>query len=129
MVVIDTSFCIKQAPGNAEICDLDAKTDGVIAGFSLSAKTLSSGKVAANGLLQLLNADKEPQACTLSVRGSIFFDTKLGALRYLVISIAMVAATLERAEDCTVAALRIAVGSCSAKAQRLRLLELMALHL
>ena len=43
---------------------------------------MSSGKVAANGLLQLLNADKEPQACTLSVRGSIFFDTKLGALRY-----------------------------------------------
>ena len=48
---------------------------------------------------------------------------KLGARRYLVISIAMVAATLERAEDGTVAALRIAVGSCSAKAQRLRLLE------
>jgi CO/xanthine dehydrogenase FAD-binding subunit len=48
---------------------------------------------------------------------------KLGARRYLVISIAMVAAALERADDGTVAALRIAVGSCSAKAQRLRLLE------
>jgi CO/xanthine dehydrogenase FAD-binding subunit len=48
---------------------------------------------------------------------------KLGARRYLVISIAMVAAALERADDGTVAALRLAVGSCSAKAQRLRLLE------
>ena len=48
---------------------------------------------------------------------------KLGARRYLVISIAMVAAVLERASDGTVAAARIAVGSCSAKAQRLRLLE------
>ena len=48
---------------------------------------------------------------------------KLGARRYLVISIAMVAAVLERAEDGSVAAIRIAVGSCSAKAQRLRLLE------
>jgi len=48
---------------------------------------------------------------------------KLGARRYLVISIAMVAAVLERSNDGTVAAARIAVGSCSAKAQRLRLLE------
>jgi CO/xanthine dehydrogenase FAD-binding subunit len=48
---------------------------------------------------------------------------KLGTRRYLVISIAMVAAALERADDGTVTALRIAVGSCSAKAQRLRLLE------
>lgn len=47
---------------------------------------------------------------------------KLGARRYLVISIAMVAATLEITED-RIAAARIAVGACSAVAQRLPALE------
>lgn len=47
---------------------------------------------------------------------------KLGARRYLVISIAMAAATLE-IRDSRVAAARIAVGSCSAVAQRLPALE------
>ena len=47
---------------------------------------------------------------------------KLGARRYLVISIAMAAATLE-IEDGRVAAARIAVGACSAVAQRLAALE------
>lgn len=47
---------------------------------------------------------------------------KLGARRYLVISIVMVAAVLEVA-DGKVAQARIAVGSCSAVAQRLPVLE------
>ena len=47
---------------------------------------------------------------------------KLGARRYLVISIAMAAATLEIA-DGRVAAARIAVGACSPVAQRLPALE------
>ena len=48
---------------------------------------------------------------------------KLGARKYLVISIAMVATVLEIAADRTIAAARLAVGSCSAVAQRLPLLE------
>ncbi len=48
---------------------------------------------------------------------------KLGARRYLVISIVMASAVLERAADGTVAAARIAVGACSAVAQRLPALE------
>jgi CO/xanthine dehydrogenase FAD-binding subunit len=48
---------------------------------------------------------------------------KLGARKYLVISIAMVAAVLETATDRTIAKARFAVGSCSAVAQRLPLLE------
>ena len=48
---------------------------------------------------------------------------KLGARRYLVISIAMVAVVIERDADGMVAAARIAVGSCSAVARRLHLLE------
>lgn len=48
---------------------------------------------------------------------------KLGARKYLVISIAMVAAVLEIAGHGTIASVRLAVGSCSAVAQRLSLLE------
>lgn len=49
--------------------------------------------------------------------------SKLGARRYLVISIAMVAVLLELADDRTLAAARIAVGACSEVAQRLPALE------
>ncbi len=45
---------------------------------------------------------------------------KLGARRYLVISIVMVAAILERGGDGRIAKARIAVGSCSAVARRMR---------
>ena len=48
---------------------------------------------------------------------------KLGARRYLVISIAMVAARVVVAEDGRVAKAAVAVGSCSAVAQRLPALE------
>ena len=48
---------------------------------------------------------------------------KLGARKYLVISIVMVSAVLERAPDGTVERLRIAVGSCSEVARRLPALE------
>lgn len=48
---------------------------------------------------------------------------KLGARRYLVISIAMVAGVFETADDGTIQAVRLAVGSCSAVAQRLERLE------
>lgn len=48
---------------------------------------------------------------------------KLGARKYLVISIVMVAAVVEETSDGRVASARIAVGSCSAVAQRLHGLE------
>lgn len=48
---------------------------------------------------------------------------KLGARKYLVISIVMVSAVLEVAADGTVARLRVAVGSCSEVAKRLTTLE------
>jgi CO/xanthine dehydrogenase FAD-binding subunit len=48
---------------------------------------------------------------------------KLGARRYLVISIAMVAAVLELGTDRTIAGAAVAVGACSAVAQRLDQLE------
>jgi CO/xanthine dehydrogenase FAD-binding subunit len=48
---------------------------------------------------------------------------KLGARKYLVISIVMVAALVEMNPEGTIAAARIAVGACSAVAQRLASLE------
>jgi CO/xanthine dehydrogenase FAD-binding subunit len=48
---------------------------------------------------------------------------KLGARRYLVISISMVAVVLRMGNDGKVVEARVAVGSCSAVAQRLRTLE------
>ena len=48
---------------------------------------------------------------------------KLGARRYLVISIAMVAAVVKRDNAGRVAEARVAVGSCSAAARRLTALE------
>ncbi|MBD0272543.1 MAG: FAD binding domain-containing protein [Acetobacteraceae bacterium] len=48
---------------------------------------------------------------------------KLGARRYLVISIAMVAAAVEADESGRIAAARVAVGACSATARRLPALE------
>jgi CO/xanthine dehydrogenase FAD-binding subunit len=48
---------------------------------------------------------------------------KLGARRYLVISIAMVAAIVKKDGNNRVAAARVAVGSCSVTAQRLTALE------
>lgn len=48
---------------------------------------------------------------------------KLGARRYLVISIVMVAGTMRLAADGTIAAARLAVGACTAAAIRLTALE------
>jgi CO/xanthine dehydrogenase FAD-binding subunit len=58
----------------------------------------------------------------LTIDGPSAF-VKLGARRYLVISIAMVAAVIERDGKGAVSQARIAVGSCSAVARRLRELE------
>jgi CO/xanthine dehydrogenase FAD-binding subunit len=60
-----------------------------------------------------------PRVCDNAA--SVFL--KLGARRYLVISIAMVAAIIDVGRDGRVATARVAVGSCSVVAQRLRALE------
>lgn len=55
--------------------------------------------------------------------GSRGLFRKLGARRYLVISIAMVAALIVPARDGTVASARVAVGACGPVARRLPVLE------
>ena len=62
-------------------------------------------------------------ATTLTALPARAHFLKLGARKYLVISIVMAAGVLETAPDGTVAAARIAVGACSAAAQRLPALE------
>lgn len=72
---------------------------------------------------------REPGEMVLALRvpkarpraSSVFL--KLGARRYLVISIVMAAAILETASDGTVDRIRVAVGSCSETARRLPDLE------
>jgi CO/xanthine dehydrogenase FAD-binding subunit len=68
---------------------------------------------------ELLTAVLVPRA--LEDAASTFL--KLGARRYLVISISMVAVVVRLGNDDKVAEARVAVGSCSAVAQRLRMLE------
>jgi len=68
---------------------------------------------------ELLTAVIVPR--TLDDAPSVFL--KLGARRYLVISIAMVAAVIEVKGDGCVGQARVALGSCSAAAQRLYALE------
>jgi CO/xanthine dehydrogenase FAD-binding subunit len=59
---------------------------------------------------------------TIDDAASVFL--KLGARRYLVISVAMVAAVVRMDDKGQVGEARVSVGSCSATAQRLRALEL-----
>ena len=68
---------------------------------------------------ELLTAIHVPEA---ALEGAGRF-LKLGARRYLVISIVMVAGTMRLAADGTIAATRLAVGACSAAALRLGSLE------
>ena len=65
---------------------------------------------------QLLTAVLVPKPATARAAGHFL---KLGARRYLVISIVMVGATLEVDADGRVAAARIAVGACAPVARRL----------
>lgn len=71
------------------------------------------------GADQLLTAIIVPRAGA-TARGTFL---KLGSRRYLVISIAMVAAMIETGAGGTIATVRIAVGACSPVARRLPLLE------
>ncbi|MCB9738017.1 MAG: hypothetical protein H6747_02040 [Deltaproteobacteria bacterium] len=54
--VKDTEFCVPQKPGNAALCDVTKKTDGVIVNWSIKIQTLSNQKVAVNANL-LANKD------------------------------------------------------------------------
>ncbi|MCB9740639.1 MAG: hypothetical protein H6747_15350 [Deltaproteobacteria bacterium] len=43
--VLDASFCIPQKPGNSGLCNLDSKSDGAVADWSVQIETLSNKKL------------------------------------------------------------------------------------
>ncbi len=80
--VLDTSYCVVQAPGNASICDLGNKGDGKITTFAISGEVTSAQSVKLGGTLQFGQLAAEPFACEASRAGHAYFDSKLGKLRY-----------------------------------------------
>lgn len=116
------------------ICNASPAADGVPPLLALEAQVEIAG---ANGIRTLSVADfikgvrKTDLAPGEIVTALLIEDhphelsgfLKLGARRYLVISIAMAAANLEQAADGTLRTLRLSVGSCSAVARRLTGLE------
>lgn len=117
------------------LCNASPAADGVPALLSLDAEVELASQAGVRSLRledfilgnrqtarrsdELLTAIRIPPE---ALSGSGCF-IKLGARRYLVISVAMVAGTLATAPDGSVAAVRVAVGACSATAMRLRGLE------
>jgi len=116
------------------LCNASPAADGVPPLLALDAEVELAGRAGTRRLP--LSAFITGNRCTVLAPGELLVAIhvpklardarsaflKLGARRYLVISIAMAAATLE-IEQAHVASARIAVGACSAVAQRLPALE------
>jgi CO/xanthine dehydrogenase FAD-binding subunit len=117
------------------VCNASPAADGIPCLLALEASVVLASRIGTRTLpLQsfLLGSRKTARRADELLLGfrvpraedaarSVFL--KLGARRYLVISIAMVAAVITRAADGAIVRARIAVGSCSATAQRLPALE------
>ncbi len=80
--VLDASFCLPQAPGNAALCDIGAKTDGAIVGFAVEVATLSKTKVGVFAPLQLFKSKDVPYLCDNVVEGAVFYDLNSKRLRF-----------------------------------------------
>jgi CO/xanthine dehydrogenase FAD-binding subunit len=117
------------------ICNASPAADGIPCLLALDAGVVLVSRAGtrtlplADFLLGPRKTARLPDELLLGVRIPRTDDTaqsvflKLGARRYLVISIAMVAAVITRATDGRIERARVAVGSCSATAQRLPALE------
>ena len=105
LLTLDTRVELRSAAGGTRALPLDAFVAG-------NRRTRRAPEELATALLI-------PKPSHPAVSGFV----KLGARAYLVISIVMAAGVVEAAPDGTVAAARLAVGSCSAVAQRLPALE------
>lgn len=115
------------------ICNASPAADGTVALMALDAEVEIAGPQGARRmkLAQFVTGVRrvalEPGAFVVAVHvplsGGRSEFLKLGARQYLVISIAMVAARLERAADGSIARAAVAVGACSPVAQRLPALE------
>lgn len=122
------------------VCNASPAADGIACLLAMEAEvelvSTAGTRVMTLGdfLIGSRKTDRRPDELLLGIRvprrdeaaRSVFL--KLGARRYLVISIAMVAAVIPRAHDGRMIRPRIAVGSCAATSVRLPELEA-ALHL
>jgi len=85
--VLDTSFCIFQAKGNAKYCDVKAKKDGWITDWSVKMQYISNQKIAVNGNQETsggLTVNKNIKAGGSIQMGSdsVCNVAKMGALRW-----------------------------------------------
>jgi CO/xanthine dehydrogenase FAD-binding subunit len=117
------------------VCNASPAADGIVALLALDARLvlasrrgtreLALAEFVAGARRTLLRRDELLRAVRIPARGrrarSVF--AKLGARRHLVISIAMVAVQLDSDEAGRILTAAIAVGSCSAHALRLGVLE------
>jgi CO/xanthine dehydrogenase FAD-binding subunit len=117
------------------VCNASPAADGVPCLLALEA-TVELASIAGTRILPLANfvlgsrkTARRPDELVLGLRIPRTNESaratflKLGARRYLVISIAMIAAIITRAADGRITRARIAVGSCAATARRLPALE------
>ncbi len=87
LVVNDTGYCVKQAPGNSVLCDFDGKTDGTVEAFSIEVATLSTQKVATGGDLIVegkgfrFPVTDAPHACDATRLGYAYVDPAGKALQ------------------------------------------------
>ncbi len=87
LVVNDTGYCVKQAPGNGILCDFDGKTDGTVEAFSIEVATLSTQKVATGGDLIVQGkgfrfpVTDAPHACDATRLGYAYVDPAGKALQ------------------------------------------------
>jgi len=117
------------------LCNASPAADGVPPLLALDAlvELASAGGLRRMPLGEFLAGNRKTQRLTDEILAAVLIPrhlenaasafSKLGARRYLVISISMVAAVVQADESGRVGAARVAVGSCSAKAQRLFELE------
>ncbi|MCB9738270.1 MAG: DUF4215 domain-containing protein [Deltaproteobacteria bacterium] len=84
--VLDSGFCIPQAPGNAAICDVGKGIDGALLAASIQVEVLSSGTVSVPGTLiatsglQLPTWPSVAPACGPAQQGSTYLQTTKGRL-------------------------------------------------
>jgi CO/xanthine dehydrogenase FAD-binding subunit len=117
------------------LCNASPAADGVPPLLALDAEVelVSAASTRRMPLAQFLTGNRKTQRRPEEILSAVLVPRtiedasssflKLGARRYLVISISMVAAVVQADSTGCVSDVRVAVGSCSATAQRLRDLE------
>ena len=80
--VLDSSFCLGQVAANKGICDVNAKTDGKLSKFMVSATVNSSQSVKVAGTVQFGLLTQEPFVCEAARVGHAYFDLGLKRLRF-----------------------------------------------